>query len=371
MTVRTRSLQASCIVLALLLVGVVSVVPADAHATTPVITYGGRAYAAYLNVPTVSVPTRPTLGAPALPALGLPAIGVPPTYLADTGALPRNGGLQTASVAATSVTGVLTAELLVANTRGANGVAESSASLSQVNVLNGLLTAAAVRAESRATCSGVRGSTEVLDLELAGTPLTVDPFTPNQTFGPITVPGVGTVTVVVNEQRQTPGAGSRAITVNALRLAVRGLVQADIVLASAKSDIAACPGCAPPPACHDYVSGGGWIKVGNGRADFGFNVGLKDNGRPDAHFNFVDRTHEMHVKVTSVVVYKQGATATSLHLEGDAEINGVPGFAYVIDVADNGEPGRGGDTLRITLSNGYTAGGPLAGGNIQLHKPCP
>jgi hypothetical protein len=43
----------------------------------------------------------------------------------------------------------------------------------------------------------------------------------------------------------------------------------------------------------------------------------------------------------------------------------MPG-SYDIDVADNGEPGRG-DTFTITLSNGYTARGTLGGGNIQLH----
>jgi len=38
-------------------------------------------------------------------------------------------------------------------------------------------------------------------------------------------------------------------------------------------------------------------------------------------------------------------------------------------VTDNGEPGRS-DTYVLRVSNGYTAGGTLAGGNIQLHKPC-
>ena len=38
----------------------------------------------------------------------------------------------------------------------------------------------------------------------------------------------------------------------------------------------------------------------------------------------------------------------------------------MIDVADNGEPGRN-DTFDIQLSNGYMAGGFQSGGNIQLH----
>jgi hypothetical protein len=29
------------------------------------------------------------------------------------------------------------------------------------------------------------------------------------------------------------------------------------------------------------------------------------------------------------------------------------------------------DSLTLNLSSGYSAGGTLGGGNIQLHKPCP
>jgi len=56
-------------------------------------------------------------------------------------------------------------------------------------------------------------------------------------------------------------------------------------------------------------------------------------------------------------------------IEGTAEVNGQGGFTYAVDVADNGEPGRN-DTFSLSLSNRYYASGLLAGGNIQLHKPC-
>jgi hypothetical protein len=62
----------------------------------------------------------------------------------------------------------------------------------------------------------------------------------------------------------------------------------------------------------------------------------------------------------------------SRHIEGTADIDGVAG-SYAVDVTDAGEPGRN-DTFSIRLSNGYSAGGFLAGGNIQLHlkpSPCP
>ena len=62
---------------------------------------------------------------------------------------------------------------------------------------------------------------------------------------------------------------------------------------------------------------------------------------------------------------------TLRHIEGTADIDGASG-TYMVDVADNGEPGRD-DTFSLKLSNGYTASGKLAGGNIQLHgeSPCP
>lgn len=315
------------------------------------VSYSGRAFAAFVNAP---------------------SLGVGPTTISDTGELPPNGGFQSAELASVEVPGVMSARLLVATTRGANSVAQSSASLAEVNVLNGLLTASFVRAESEATCNGVRGATEVAEVTLAGQRITVDPFAPNQTFGPITVPGVGTVTLIVNEQESSSGPGSREIGVNAVHLTVQGLVQVEVILSHAHSGISGCPGCPPLPPCHDFVTGGGWITVGSSQANFGFNVGFKPNATtPEGHFNYIDHNTGMHVQTTSITAYVEGASKTSRHFEGSAEINGVPGVTYLIDVADNGEPGRKADTLRISLSNGYSAGGTLDGGNIQLHKPCP
>ena len=64
---------------------------------------------------------------------------------------------------------------------------------------------------------------------------------------------------------------------------------------------------------------------------------------------------------------------TSRRIKGTAEVDGVGGFDYTVDVSDAGEPGRD-DTFSIVLSNGYSAFGKLVGGNIQLHAkpgPCP
>src|SRR3989454_12146893 len=211
-------------------------------------TYSGRAFAAFVN-----------------------ALGVNQT-VSDTHDLPPTGGLQTAELADVTVPGVLSAQLLIARTSGANGVAESSAALADVNVLNGLVTATFIRAESAATCNGVRGSTEVVGLTVAGKAVEIDAFAQSQ---PVTVEvlNVGTVKVVVNEQNSTTSPGSREITVNAVHVTVTGLLQAEVILSSAHSDINGCPssvggggGCPPAPECHDFVTGGGVIAVASGGA---------------------------------------------------------------------------------------------------------
>src|SRR5262249_29521171 len=119
------------------------------------VTYSGRAFAAFVDVST-------------------PTLNVGPTFVSDTGDLPSNGGLKTNEFLDVTVTGGRGAQGLGARTGGANGVAESSAALADVNVLNGLVTATFVRAESEATCNGVRRRTEVAGLTVAGQGVAVD-----------------------------------------------------------------------------------------------------------------------------------------------------------------------------------------------------
>ena len=317
------------------------------------VTYSGRAFAAFVNVPT---------------------LGIRPLYISDTGELPSEGGSLSAQLGGVGVPGVLNASLLVARTSGANGVASSSASLVEAGLFPGQaaqVTARFVGAQSEATCDGVRGSTEVTEVTFGGHSLSVDPSAPNQVFTlPDLLGGGPLATLIINEQQTTVGSGSRAITVNALHLTLKS--GDEVILAGAHSDINGCPGCPPAPQCEDFVTGGGWIKCSVDRASFGFNAGLKPNASfPEVHFNYIDHGTGMHMKATTITVYAEGSSKTTRHLEGAAEIDGLPGFTYKIDVADNGEPGRSTDYLSVELSNGYKAAGPLAGGNIQLHKPCP
>ncbi|MGH9893847.1 MAG: choice-of-anchor P family protein [bacterium] len=322
--------------------------------TSPVhaeVTYTGRAFGAFVNVPTLSVDR----------------------HISDTGELPPDGTPQSASLTNVTVPGILSVEVLAAETSGANGEAQSSATLLNVSVLPpdhpARVTASFIRAESNATCNGVSGATLAGIVTFGSQTITVDPFAANQKFGPIAVDGLTTATLIINEQIKNSGQGFREITVNAVHLTLEGAVQAEVILSSARSDIHGCPGCPPAPACHDFVTGGGWIGVGNSRANFGFNAGFK-GGSMDVHFNYIDHNTGMHMKATSITEYV-ATGPTSRRLKGNAEIDGKSGHTYTIEVADNGEPGRNADRISISLSNKYSAGGTLAGGNIQLHDPCP
>ena len=331
------------------LVGAGLVVTTAAQAQT---TFSGRAFAAFVDTALTG-----------------------PIHVSDTGALPPNGGsrddalLDTRDLHLTTLDSVLTAEVLAASTSGGSGKAESSASLANVVVLPGnpaQVTASFVRAETQATCTGVRGRSEIADLTFGGTAITVT-GEPNQT---VTLPGVATL--IINEQTTAVDGSSRQISVNALHLIVPGV--GEVILSSAESDIT-CQGTATEGPCHDFVTGGGWIAATGSRANFGFNAGTKPGAIvPDVHLNYIDHGADMKVKATGITSYHQGPTPTSRHFEGPAEVNGTPGFTYSVDVADNGEPGHGMDTFAITVSGGgrvYQAGDSLGGGNIQLHKPCP
>jgi len=316
-------------------------------------TYSGRAYAAFVNTALTG-----------------------PVYISDTGELPPEGGFRSESLFSTQGTpvgDVLRAEVLVASTSGAGGTANSSASLLNLVVLPGTVaqvTASLVRAQTEATCTGTLGSSEIAALTFGGMVVSVS-GQPNQKVEiPNPLGGPPLATLIINEQATTSNGNYREVRVNALHLLVPGA--AEVILSSAKSDINCQPPGPPGPGpCHDFVTGGGWIPSGNSRANFGFNAGLKaGSSTPEVHFNYIDHATGKKVKATSIAVYQMGGTSTSRHFEGEAEVNGTPGYYYYIDVDDKGEPGRA-DTLSLRLSDGYGNGGILKGGNIQLHKPCP
>jgi hypothetical protein len=115
------------------------------------------------------------------------------------------------------------------------------------------------------------------------------------------------------------------------------------------------------------VTGGGQIAISS-KASFGFNVMYQEGWDvPKGELQYVDYATKMIVhshNMTSLVVSPDKTKAT---FEGICTINGVDGFTYRVYVEDNGEPGKN-DVFKITLSTGYSAGGTILNGNIQIHK---
>jgi hypothetical protein len=305
-------------------------------------TYGGRAFAAFVDT---SVSAGVTV--------------------VDTGPLPPGGGFRSNALLRIPANPILTADTLVAATSGASGVTMSSTSLYGVTALDGgfaELRAGFVRAEARVDCSGVSGRSDVGGLHFLGVNVLVT-GTPNQT---ITIPGVARL--VINEQTVVNNGSFHEMRVNALHLTVTGVAELIIGHAEARIDCQVTP---QGPCC-DVVTGGGEIEVPGCWASFGFTVGVRSSSStPVGRFNYVDHHLGMHVRATRIDVYGEGAAPNQRHFEGICQIDGQAGFGFVIDVADVAEPGAFQDSLSIQLSNGYSAGGLLTQGNIQLHDGCP
>ena len=116
----------------------------------------------------------------------------------------------------------------------------------------------------------------------------------------------------------------------------------------------------------DFVTGGGFIPVTGGSANFGFVAGYKPGASTSScHLTYFDHAAGIRIQMTDLSEW--GGSDTTRTFKGLATVNGASDTA-TITVTDGGEPGRGVDTFRISLaSSDYVASGTLAGGNIQLH----
>lgn len=299
--------------------------------------------------------------------------------LGDTGPLPESGGARESSLLTVSPNqtgGILGAEVVHAATVGQGQSSRSEASVAEANltVAGNSIRAGLLQSRAQATCDGsgaasASGSSEIVGLVINGQAIVVS-GQPNQT---VVLP-LGSGRVVLNEQSSSTSGGKADITVNALHVTVfdpsGGAPLADVVISSAHADIR-CAGC--PSSVGDFVTGGGWITPSGAKANFGVAGGRK-NGALWGHLTYIDHgPGGPKVRGTEVTGYS--GTGLSRHIEGTAEVNGVSGFTYQVDVTDNGEPGRD-DVFSITLQSSdgtrvYSASGKLGGGNIQLHGPSP
>jgi len=277
--------------------------------------------------------------------------------LADTGPLPEAGGAQEASLLTAAAPGLLSAEVLHASTVAGGGQTQSEASVAELDltVAGNTVSADFLMSRASARCgpggASTSASSEIVNLVVNGQAVTVSGDA-NQT---IALP-VGMI--VINEQQSSPGG----MTVRALHIVVPGV--ADVVISEAHAGIhCGSNGCAK---AFDFVTGGGWITApSGGRGTVGVAGGVK-NGAFWGHLTYHDHGTGLKVKGTAVTGYAYVDPQTR-RIDGLAEINGAPG-TYTAEVRDAGEPGRS-DTFTLRLSTGYTARGPLTGGNIQLHNP--
>jgi hypothetical protein len=166
-------------------------------------------------------------------ALKANALGISLT-LADTGQLPSTGGNLSNSVASVNVAGIASANTLSSSTSGSGSSSQSQSTLLDLNLLNGLVTASAVKSNSSATCSGAQasasGNAQLVGLTVAGQSILVS--NPNLS---LSLPGG--ISVIINQQTSSSGGNSGSITVNAVHVTGPSI---DIVVASANSDIT-CP----------------------------------------------------------------------------------------------------------------------------------
>jgi hypothetical protein len=304
-------------------------------------------------------------------------LGLPPIVVGRAGPLPESGGAEESSVLSVSrdeTFGLASAEVVHAAVvgQGKRSSAEAFVANPSLTVAGNAIEADVLRSQAEARCDGgqasASGSSEVAGLVINGSPIAVS-GNPNQT---VNLPGLR---VVINEQFGSASGNQADITVNALHVTafnpLSGETLADVIISSAHADISCAAAACPPPA-GDFVTGGGWITgtPSGARANFGVAGGIKHGGLW-GHLTYIDHGGSK-VKGTGVTSYED-IGPTSRRIKGMAEVDGVGGIEYTVEVTDAGEPGRD-DTFSIRLSNGYSASGKLAGGNIQLHvKPdaCP
>lgn len=178
--------------------------------------------------------------------------------------------------------------------------------------------------------------------------------------------GVG---AVVTGETLTDERGIALATVSADSLGTQ-TVTATVGAASGSAGILwiGLPQAMAAPSTPGRTSGGGHIS-NPGKKHFAFFAEYTaQSAAPGGELSFDDR-NGMKVAATALgSLTIGGSTAT---VKGDASVNGVGGYKFTLDVADNGEPGSA-DTFRLRLSQpgnplyGFDTSGTLSGGNVKV-----
>ena len=122
-----------------------------------------------------------------------------------------------------------------------------------------------------------------------------------------------------------------------------------------------------PTSTSGQTTGGGQLDRDGQTGSVAFGYTAKNSGDTiKGECTLVDIAPDRNIKVKCVDVDTLVQTATHATFFGNGTINGTP-TRYRIDVDDNAEPGAGHDTFKLTTSTGYSAGGVISKGNIQVH----
>jgi hypothetical protein len=287
--------------------------------------------------------------------------------------LPPSGGMVRETLLSVAVPNFAASNTLEVVTTGSIGPAtasaQSSATVELANLLNGLVTAQLVVALSSSTGDGstatstAQGST-LIGLVINGMALGDVTPPPNTT---IPIPGVGTV--ILNEQIfEGDGVQTSALTVNMIHVVLNGEITADIIVASAHSDVNFVPA---PKVGNAFMTGGGKLGTGRDIATFGFNAGSRGGGGLHGQLQYNDHAQSLKVHSLSIDSFELINDTTCVTFSGRARVNNVDGYSFTVNRAcDNGEPGVGRDTFDISVSGpgvSYRRSGTLTGGNLQLH----
>src|SRR6267143_860927 len=287
-----------------------------------------------------------------------------------------DGGMAADRLLKITVPNLVSSETLAVATTGSIGSgsasAQSSATVEQANLLNGVVRAEAVVAMSSSTANGStatstgEGST-LIGLSINGSP-PVDVTPPPNTQ--IAIPG-GTLTL--NEQIfEGDGVHTRALTVNMIHVVLKepltGTITADIIVSSAHSDVNFVPA---PKAGNAFMTGGGKLGTGRDIATFGFNAGSRDGGGLHGQLQYNDHAQSLKVHSLSIDSFDLIAGTTCVKFSGRARVNDVEGYGFTGNSAcDNAEPGVGLHSLDLSVTGpglDYGRSGTLTGGNLQLH----
>ncbi|HEX8499566.1 MAG TPA: post-COAP-1 domain-containing protein [Pyrinomonadaceae bacterium] len=123
------------------------------------------------------------------------------------------------------------------------------------------------------------------------------------------------------------------------------------------------------PASTPGASTGGGHLLDAMTATDGIVIGLNfqtDSDGPKGNCTVNDRARDAFVKCVDVLAYVQGTNEATVY--GTAEVNGAPTYFKIV-LTDKDTSGAGADSFIILTQSGYTAGGPLTQGNIQVHRP--